>query len=97
MFIKLDIRSIFLDITWSDLGWEYAGMCLQSLLCCASTPQGFLSGQKVYFECLDIVVFQKKRVFVENSIFGSLICRDISQKCSVWTIRTVLVFGKHEI
>ena len=34
-------------------------------------------------------------VFVHNSSFGSLMSNPISQKLSVWTIRTILVFGEN--
>ena len=39
----------------------------------------------------------KKTVFVHNSFFWSPISNPISQKLFLWTIRTILVFGKNWI
>ena len=39
----------------------------------------------------------KSLPWAHNSLFGSLISNPISQKLFLWTIRTILVFGKHGI
>ena len=96
IFTEFDVKSRFLHVIWSYMGRGYSWICLKPLLCCRGTPQGLFPPKTALPDILGVMIFQKW-VFVKNSICGSLIWRDIAWKWFVWTIRTILVFGKNEI